>query len=115
DVMGLAGKYGPQAGLALLAVMSLVMMMRVVRKSSEALGPGKSGNVLAEEPLEEEQMLAGSPPVGEAPMTEGFLVGRELGEDALRSQELNAEVTRMVDEDPDGSADLIRRWIQDPT
>ncbi|MCH7807676.1 MAG: hypothetical protein IIB60_00505 [Planctomycetes bacterium] len=115
DVMGLAGKYGPQAGLALLAVMSLVMMMRVVRKSSEALGPGKSGKVLVEEPLEEEQMLAGSPPVGEAPMTEGFLVGRELGEDALRSQELNAEVTRMVEEDPDGSADLIRRWIQDPT
>ncbi len=114
DAIGLARTYGPQAGLGLLAVMSLVMMMRIVRGSAEAMaGRGPKRDAAAAE--EAEQLLAGgAQAVGRASASSGFLVGRELGEDALRAQELSSEVARMVEEDPEGAAELIRKWIEEP-
>lgn len=110
DVMDLALSWAPQAGLGLLALMSLFMMMRVVRKSADEMGERKRRMESEEETI----LSADSPAVGQAAASTGFLVGRELGEDALRSRELNEEVARLVEEDPDGTAELLRRWMEEP-
>jgi len=91
-----------------------MMMMRIVRGSAEAL-TGTQSRVDAAAAEEAEQFLSGgAQAVGKASASSGFLIGRELGEEALRAQELNSEVARMVEEDPEGAAELIRRWIEDP-
>jgi flagellar biosynthesis/type III secretory pathway M-ring protein FliF/YscJ len=114
DAVGLLRSYGPQAILAMLAVMSLTMMMRVVRKSSQAAGRRAPRGEGADVPPEEEQMLTVGPhAVGQAAASEGFLVGKELDEGTLRDQELKVEVAKMVQDDPEGAADLIRRWIEE--
>ena len=114
DAIELLRTYGPQAGLAMLAMMSMAMMMRVVRKSSRVVGRRAPRPAVGQEALEEEPILSAGPhPVGQAATSEGFLVGHEIDEEALRDRELNEEVAKLVDEDPEGAADLLRRWIQD--
>jgi len=86
------------------------MMMRVVRKSADEMGERKRRVEADEEAI----LSAEAPAVGQAAASSGFLVGRELGEEALRSRELNDEVARLVSEDPDGTAELLRRWMEEP-
>ncbi len=92
--------------------MSLVMMMRIVRGSAEAMTGSAAADLGA--PETEQMFTAGGHAVGQAAATSGVLVGRELGEEALKAQELKSEVARMVEEDPQGAADLIRKWIEEP-
>ncbi len=112
DAMGLLTSHGPQAGLALMALMSLGMMMRVVKKSSQAVGKRAPSQSIGEDSPEYETILSAGPhPVGQAAASEGFLVGKELDERTLQDKELNDEVARLVGDDIDGAADLIRRWV----
>ncbi len=111
DPMGLAKTYGPQTGLALLAITAMFMMMRIARRQTENLAPAP---LLKEETLEEEPILtARSHPVGQAEVSESLLVGREVDDLTLRYEEIGTEVSRMVEADPEGAADLIRRWCQE--
>lgn len=108
----LARSYGPQAGLGLLAFMSMIMMMRIVRKSSQMvkkLGP------MGEEIDEGEGGIlnVGPTAVGQAAASESVLLGREVDDETVRYAQLGEEVSRMVDDDPEGAADLIRRWVDD--
>ena len=112
DAVGALRTYAPQAGLAVLALLSLGMMMRIVRRSSQMAGR-KSPPGGVDSPEEEPFLKAGPHLVGQAAASEGFLVGHEIDEAALRDRELSEEVTKLVEEDPEGAADLIRRWIQD--
>lgn len=112
DIMGLVQTYAPQAGLAGLALISLVMMMRVVRKSSEAVVPHRRRT--PDSPPEDEPMLTVSEtPVGQAETSESMLVGKEVDPATLRYQELGQEVSALVQGDPAGSADLIRSWLEE--
>ena len=113
DPMALVRGYGPQAGMGFLALMSLFLMMRVVRKSSpvEADEPVSLG---AEQvPADEGVFTVGPFPVGEAAVSAALLAGREVGEETLRYEELGTEVAKMVESDPSATADLLRRWIDD--
>jgi len=115
NTLGLVRTYGPQAGLAALALVSLVMMMRIVRKSSDTLATRRRRPPDVS-PVSEEEVVSlavGSMPVGRAEVSESMLTGKELDPDTLRYQELGQEVARMVDSDPEGSADLIRRWLEE--
>lgn len=111
DSIGLARTYGPQVGLGLLALTSLFMMMRVARKSTSEL----AASIPVEEPLpaEEPILTVGSVPVGQAEVSESLLTGREIDDITLRYEEIAGEVARMVEADPAGAADLIRRWVQE--
>ncbi|MGB2987050.1 MAG: hypothetical protein WBE26_14350, partial [Phycisphaerae bacterium] len=114
DALGLLRTYGPQAGLAILALMSLLMMMRVVRRSTESIAPGRKSRLATEGPPEEEPLLTVGPaPVGQAEVSESLLAGREVDADTLRQQELAVEVSKVVQADPAGTADLLRRWIEE--
>lgn len=111
DPIGLARSYGPQAGLALLAITSLFMMMRIARRPAETVAPSMPRR---DEPPEEEPILtARAHPVGQAEVSESLLVGREVDDLTLRYEEIGTEVARMVEADPEGAADLIRRWCQE--
>ena len=104
--------YGPQLGLGVLAMMSMFMMMRIVRKSSKALADEAA---VDEEPeVDEGRVLTVGPhAVGQAEATDGFLTGKEVDEDTLKFRQLDEEVSRLVREDPGVAADLIGRWVEE--
>ena len=113
DAIGLARTYGPQAGLGLLALISLVMMMRIVRKAAlgggAALPTGPDPDIAPPEPV----LGVPSGPIGRAAASETFLTGREVDDETLRYRELGNEVSKLVEADPEGAAQLIRRWVED--
>jgi flagellar biosynthesis/type III secretory pathway M-ring protein FliF/YscJ len=107
--------YGPQVGLSALALLSLFMMMRIVRSvpsrpATEAVAIKKAGAPEEDEPL----LAAGSSAIGKAALSESLLIGREVDDDTLRYQELTEEVSKLVEADPEGAAELIRRWMDEP-
>ncbi len=113
DTYQIVRSYGPQVGLGLLAMMSMFMMMRIVRKSADAIPKMPE----EEEEVEEEDfgkiLSVGPHPVGEAEVGDGFLTGKEVDEETLAQAQLTDEVSRMVEEDPQSAADLLRRWIEE--
>jgi flagellar biosynthesis/type III secretory pathway M-ring protein FliF/YscJ len=114
DAVGLFTTYAPQAGLAALALVSLLMMMRMVRKSSEMAGPrGRLFTESAEGPEQDIPLTVGAGPVGEAEVSQSMLTGKEVDPQVLRFQELGSEVSKMVERDPEGAAALIRRWVEE--
>lgn len=98
----------------MLALVSLVMMMRIVRKSSDTLATRRRRRPDARPSSQEDatSLAVGPMPVGQAEVSESMLTGKELDPDTLRYQELGQEVAKMVDSDPAGSAELIRRWLE---
>ncbi len=97
--------YGPQAGLVALALFSVFMMLRLVRKS------GRTIDMLPPQAGREAEGTEQDSPLDRADLTEGFLVGQEVDEDTLRFRNLSEQVSKMVDDDPDTAADLVRRWM----
>ncbi len=111
EYLDLLTGYGPQAGMALLAMLSLFMVLRVVKGSSETLSAKMSPKRLEIPPADEPVLAVESAPIGQAAPTDAFLVGREVDDESLRSVELTKEVAKMVEEDPQGAAELLRRWL----
>ncbi len=113
DAVELLRTYGPQLGLTVLALMSFVMMMRVARKSSDIVGKRKAVGLETQQDLEVEPILsAGVKAVGQAELSDSVLTAKEVDEATVRFEELGDEVSKMVDQDPDGAANLIRRWVE---
>ncbi len=115
DAFGLARTYGPQVGLLVLAMMSLFMMTRLVRRSAEITGRERA-RVLAEtepEELEGGILSVGPQAIGEAGLSDSLLTGKEVDGETLRYKELGSEVAKMVEGDPEAAAELIRRWVED--
>ncbi|MCP4592552.1 MAG: hypothetical protein GY842_17605, partial [bacterium] len=107
--------YLPQLGMGGLALLSLTMMMMMVRKTSRS---AHISTPTAEDPTDEFSMApdgmltVSGGPVGQAEPTEGFLVGQEVDEATLQHSQLDEQVARLVDDDPEGVADLLRRWVE---
>lgn len=128
QAMGLAREYGGRAGLAALAVGGLLAMLLLVRKASEApILPGEEPPPRleplprrrrrgAEDATEgvamEPEVFVAGPPVGEAQVTEGLLVGREVDEAAVRAQQQVEQVSQLIQDDPEVAAQLIRKWVE---
>ena len=114
DTLGMIRTYGSQAALAGFALMSLVMMMRIVRKSTEVLGAaGEKRDDTGPMSDPEEVLTVGAGPVGEAEVSQSMLAGQEVEPEALRYQQLGQEVAKMVEQDAEGTAGLVQRWIDD--
>jgi len=111
--------YAPQIGLAALALVSLAMMMMMVRKTTHLTRSAVSSMQDEQESDEfavaaDGALLVSGGPVGQAEISEGFLVGKEVDEKVLHNKELDEQVSRLVDDDPEGVADLLRRWVEQP-
>jgi len=114
DTLGMVRLYGPQAGLGLLALTSLMMMVRIVKRTGPANGANWASALEGEAASEPEPILnADAHAVGQAGVSESLLTGRELDDRTLRYQELSREVSKLVQEDPEGTAELIKRWISE--
>jgi flagellar biosynthesis/type III secretory pathway M-ring protein FliF/YscJ len=111
------GRYGSEAGLGFLALFALMMLIRLVRKSTRAVHAiptprrAERGNVdlIAEA---DALMAAENAPVGQAGAPDGVLQGQEVDENTLRVKHLGEQVSRMVDESPQVAADLLKRWVE---
>ncbi len=111
DTMTLIGTYGPSAGLALMALVSMFMVSRITRKS-ETAAVDESSSAVKYAPGDEPYLSGDEDTVGQAALSESLLMGREVDDESLRFQELGNEVTRLVESDPSGAAALIRRWVE---
>ena len=115
--VNLVQSYGPQAGLSLLALTSLMMMWRIARRAAppELRRKESAGRMgIDPKPGEEPLLSVGPHSVGKAEASDSLLTGREIDESTLRWQELGREVTRMVEEDPESAAELVKRWVDEP-
>ena len=133
-------RYGPQSGLALLAFLSLGMMLRMARKSDSSesfgleIGLPKEAIAAAQQaardiaktpyqgsaqkaatptsPVGGEKMLAGDPAaIGQAAMTEGILVAQEVDERTVQTNKMLDQVTQVVESDADAAAGLLEQWM----
>jgi flagellar biosynthesis/type III secretory pathway M-ring protein FliF/YscJ len=119
----LAKEHGAQAGLALLAVGSLAVVMRIARKAQVAAAPrlapagggsaaGRGDDVDEEEaPL---RRLGGGPAtVGEVQEMESVMVGHEVDENMVRVQQIAKQIGQMIREDPASAAGIVRHWVSE--
>lgn len=113
DAMNMLRDYGPAAGLGTLALLSLFMMMRIVRHSTDAVTSSARTLSAANSGGAEPVLTVGPSTIGQAAVSESFLTGHEVDEKTLRYQELGQEVAKMVEEDPRAAAELLRRWVQE--
>src|SRR5262249_33753439 len=85
-VMSMLKEFGPQAGLGLIALLSLGIVLRLARRAQSAIesaspSAAKAAARTSEEPGAEhevEQLEMDTGPVGEALMSEAVLEGREV-------------------------------------
>lgn len=113
DTFGLLRSYGPQAGLGLLAMMSLFFVTRLANRAS-TVSAGAYRAMPATPSGDEPTLNVGSHTIGKALVSsDSVLMGREVDEDTLRFQELGEEVSKLVESDPEGTAALLRRWVEE--
>jgi len=111
-----------EIGIAVLAIVSLLMMASLVRKSApprlataSAAGTGTAtgGPVpAARSPLG--TLGGGEDVAGEVGVGGAALDGVEMDEEAVRTQQMVSQVSTMVKENPDGAATLVKRWLSRP-
>ena len=109
---GVLGNYGKQIAVSLLAMISLFMVLKMVRKASG--------------PIDLSDEEAAAVMVGKKPMdvlgvedsniiddegAVGLLSGLELGEDAVRSQQMLEQIQEMVRESPGAASTLVGKWV----
>jgi flagellar biosynthesis/type III secretory pathway M-ring protein FliF/YscJ len=144
DTFNLVRRYGPQSGLALLALLSLGLMLRMARKSdsTESLGlelglpkeaveaaqqaakdatevavrragVAKAAAAATASQAEPEGVLeVSTASVGQASLTEGVLVAREVDEKTVQTQKMLDQVGQIVESDPDATSALLEQWVQ---
>ncbi len=113
---GYLDTYGPQAGLAFLALMSLMMLGRTARRSAVLAEEQRKQDVRKEVERMEDLIAEETAEVlGTAEFSDDALEGKEISPDLLRNRNLVSQVSRMVEKDPHGSAELLRKWVQDQT
>ena len=100
--------------MGVLALTGVFMMTRIVKQSGSASAlAAKHANEEDELGEGEPILTVGAPTVGQAEVSESMLTGREVDADTLRYQTLGEEVSKLVDANPEGAAQLIRRWVED--
>jgi flagellar M-ring protein FliF len=116
STLNTVGGHAKDIGVAVLAVVSLLMMATMVRKSNPVLpalagagGQNPPSPVSVAEALS--QLGSGETIAGEVSGGTGALDGMEMDEDAVRTQQMLDQVSTMVKENPDGAASLVKKWL----
>lgn len=118
-VASLAKEYGPKVGLGLLAAFSLFMVLRVAKKAQVAMAePGTAGSAATagmeegtEGPLE--TLVGGATVEGEVQEMGGVLIGHEVDESMIRTQQLVKQISQLVEEDPASAAGIVNHWLDE--
>jgi flagellar M-ring protein FliF len=101
------GGHVKEIGVGVLAVVSLLMVMMMVRKGA----PVPVVAAAADEPVLPQMLSAGEHLAGEAGEGDPALDGMELDEDAVRAQQMLGQVSTLVKENPEAAANLVKRWL----
>jgi flagellar biosynthesis/type III secretory pathway M-ring protein FliF/YscJ len=116
SALNTVGGHAKEIGIAVLAVVSLLMMATMVRKSSPVMpslagagGQNPPSPVAVAEALS--QLGSGESVAGEVGGGAGALDGMEMDEDAVRTQQMLDQVSTMVKENPDSAASLVKKWL----
>lgn len=113
EAAGLIGSYGREIGVGVLALVSLFMVSRLVKKSAPPAPIPPPVDEDEEEErrnavnrLEPNEMLAGE-------VMEGgpVLLGQELDEEAVEGKQILEQVQSLVKDNPDAAALLVKRWL----
>jgi flagellar biosynthesis/type III secretory pathway M-ring protein FliF/YscJ len=108
-----------EIGVAILAVVSLLMMATMVKKSAPpplvmpmaGVASGATGASGAAARSQMNSLGNGESVAGEVGGGTSALDGMEMDEDAVRTQQMLDQVSTMVKENPDGAAALVKRWL----
>lgn len=95
-----------EVGIGVLALVSLFMVSSMVKKSTPA-----PVMAVMNEPAETPMLVSGEDVAGEASEGNATLDGMELDDDAVKAQQMVEQVATMVKENPDGAANLVKRWL----
>jgi len=99
--------HGKEIAVGGLALMSLMMVMMMVRKS----GVPAPVVAVAQEIREAHEIDAGEEVAGEVGSSHTMLDAMELDDDAVKTQQMLDQVSTMVKENPESAANLVRRWL----
>ena len=99
--------YAREIALGSLAVFSLFMVSMMVRKGSPV--------AMAPPPRMEREKPSPMPPpehvAGEAMQGDQTMEAVEIDDQAVKTQQMIGQVQNMVRENPDGAANLVKRWL----
>lgn len=102
---GTIGRHGKEIGVGILAALSLFMVSMMVRKGAPAAA-------VAADQAETERTLNGNESVvGSAAEKSTSLDGMELDEETVKAQQMLEQVQEMVTSNPEGAANLVKRWL----
>ena len=139
--LDVAKRYGPQSGLALLALIALGMMLRMAKKPDSGdsfgleLGLPKEAIDAARAAAADVGVVAGrrsrsssrahvaggggdgietidSTEVEQASATEGMLVAQEVDASTVQTRKMLDQVSEMTQSDPETISDLVEQWVQ---
>lgn len=100
------GTHAREIAVGVLAVMSLLMLLMMVRKSTPT-----PVVTVRPEPVEPPALRAAEDLAGEAVEGNPLLDGMELDEDAIKTQQMLQQVQTLVNDNPDAAANLVKRWL----
>ncbi len=106
--MVLDNAWAKPAGVALLAAVSLAIMLVMARKATQT------------QPMPSIEELAGVPPtlqsdddlVGEAETGDSTMPGMELDDEELRHRKIAEQITELIKSNPAEAAGLVRKWVR---
>ncbi len=120
DYPVLAKRYGPVAGLGLLALFSLFAVFRIAKKAQASVGQVKSAAMeedgsdrLGPDELDLEMLAGGPTPVGQAAGMQSALVGHEVDEGLVKTQQIVEQIGQLVQEDAGSAAGILNGWLQE--
>ncbi len=112
SVAGILSQYGKHIAVSVLAFFAMIMALVMVRK---AIGPPE---IIIEE--ETPESMVGRDPMDAFSIEDAnldgeggsLLAGLELGEEAVRSQQILEQIRSLVSDNPDMAANLLSKWIK---
>lgn len=112
SVVGFVSAHGKQLGLLAMVAVAMGIMMLMVRKGGAAtVAPGlDEQEAVPSGPLGEFYVDEGA--VGKAGSPDAFLIAQETDENSIRLRQISQQVTDLIEDDPEGAAQLVRRWIE---
>ncbi len=112
SMMDFVSANGKQIGLFALAVLAMGMMMMMARKSGSPATSQDDGVVVAMPGGALGDLYVDDGAIGKAGSPDAFLIAQETDENSIRTRQISKQVSDLINDDPDGAAQLVRRWIE---
>jgi len=112
DAFALFRQFGPQAGLGLLVLGSVLYVLRMAKKAQASLATPSVAVVGVGGSVTEEMTLGGGfSPVGQAEGMQGAMIGHEVDAGLVRTQQIVEQISDLVSEDVDSAAGILQTWL----